>query len=328
MIKQRIICILLIISNIFICLSAGGCSHTNEAITENGTETVLAAGEYQIYYLNKDKNSLQSEVIKYKESKDSLDIAQECMNIMNEKLSKEIAKEPVTLDILGMTLSEGILTLDMNLNYNQIDYLTKILVRACIVLTLTQIEGVEYINITINGQSETDEMGNTVGVLKADDFVNLKDNFPYTKKEVTLLLYFASTNEQLLKAKQLKTYYDYSVSYEEILINNLIQGVTEDDIEKGYKSTLPKGTSVNMVYTKDGVCYVDFDESILDTVRPVTTELLLYSIINTLTESSYITKVQFSVDGETDIMLYNEYDLSEPFSRNADLIIKEVEDNK
>ncbi len=295
---------------------------------KNGSETVLAADEYQIYYLNKRKNALQSEVIKYKDSDVVTDIAEECIYIMNEKLSEEIVDSAVKLEVLGMSFSEGILTVDMNADYSHIEYLTRILLQACVVLTLTQIEGVEYVNITVNGQSLTDEAGNLVSMMKADDYVNIKDNFPYTKKEVTVVLYFANSKSSLLKAKELETYYDYMVSYEEFLINNIIQGVTQEDIDNGYKATLPKGTVVDMVYTKDGVCYVDFDESIMDTVRPVTTELLLYSIINTLTETSYITKVQFSVEGETDIMLYNEYDLSMPFSRNADLIIKEAEENK
>ena len=325
MTKRRILSLLLIMVNIATSLTLTGCG--KEASTTTVTETVLKEGEYQIYYLNKSKTALQSKVIEYKDSEDVVDIATECMEYMCDAMSKEIVDGSVVLDVQDYRISNGILTVDLDEEYYDIDSTSEILVRACMVLTLTQIKGVEYVGITVEGQTIKDGQGNTINKMKADEFVNFKDNFPYTKKEVTLVLYFADADAKMLRTKKIDTYYDYSVSYEQFVINHLIAGVTEKDVENGYKSTLPKGTVLDLVYTKDGVCYVDFDQSFMDTVRPVSTELLLYSIINSLTESSYVTKVQFSVEGESNIELYNEVDLSEPFSRNVDLILKESENN-
>ncbi len=325
MTKRRVLSVLLVVVNIFYAFMLTGCG--DDTSTNNVIEATLEEGQYQVYFLNKNKTALKSEVMEFDDSDDILEIAKECMEYMSEAMSKEILDGSVVLNYLDCRFSNGILTIDLDKKYYDIDSTTEILVRACMVLTLTQIESVEYVGITVEGQTIKDNQGNTINKMKADEFVNFKDNFPYTKKEVTLVLYFADSDAKMLKMKKVDTFYDYSVSYEQFVINHLIQGVTQEDVENGYKSTLPKGTVLDMVYTKDGVCYVDFDQSFMDTVRPVSTELLLYSIINSLTESSYVTKVQFSVEGESNIELYNELDLSEPFSRNVDLIIKESENN-
>ena len=323
MIKKRVISLFLSLILVFVTMFTTGCSI--EETDNERNKVILKENQYQIYYISENKNSLKSKVIEYDDNVNITKMAESFISMINESMKEELKDDSMRIKPISVNISNGILTLDIDKGYSDLQNVIRILLRASMVLSLTQIQGVTHVGITVNGQTLKDESGNTVGMLKADDFVNYKDGFPYTQKEVKLVLYFANEEGQMLKKKELVEYYDYTVSYEKFIIENLIKGLSG---EEGYKDVLPKDLSVDMVYTKDGVCYVDFDESIQKTVRTVSTELMIYSMVNSLSELSYITNVQFSIEGEGEIKLYNEYDLSESFSRNLDLVIKESEENK
>lgn len=326
--RKKWISILLLICICATSVLMGSCDKKSGKILSGNSQVVLDEDEYFIYYLDKDNTSLQYKILECDDVNDSTEMAKLFMDEMSDLMRKNISEGSVISKLNSIEVNKSIVTLDFDKDFSKNEILTGILYRACIVLTLTQIKGVEYVKITEVGQTIIDENGNALNMLKAADYANFKDGFPYTQKEVELVLYYANTDNTMLKKKNEKCVYDYTVSYEEFVINKLIEGVTENDVENGYKTTLPKGTVIDFVYTKDGVCYVDFDESIMNKVRTTSTELILYSIINSLTEQAYVSKVQFSVEGESNIKLYNEFDLSEPFTRNVDLIIKESGENQ
>lgn len=321
--KKRVISLFLSLILVFVTICATGCS-TDETISTN-KEVILKENQYQIYYISENKNSLKSKIVEYDDNVNITKRAEDFISMINESMKEELKDDSMNIKPISINVANGILNLDLYKGYYDLQNVIRILLRASMVMSLTQIEGVTHVSITVNGQALKDESGNTVGMLKADDFVSYKDGFPYTQKEVKLVLYFADENGQMLKKKELVEYYDYTVSYEKFIIEKLTEGLAG---EKGYRDVLPKDLIVDMVYTKDGICYVDFDESIQKTVRTVPVELMIYSMVNSLSELSYITNVQFSIEGEGEIKLYNEYDLSESFSRNLDLVIKESEENK
>ncbi len=326
--KKRITALFLLV--VLLCTSVFfvGCDNSNSQGIVDDNEIVLKENEYQIYYINENKNALKTKVMKYDDNKSVSDMAETFIDEINESMKKEMKDDSMRIKLNGVTVSNGIVTLDLKREYSDLPNVIRILLRASMVMSLTQIKGISYVSITVNGQTLKDETGNTINMMKSEDFINFKDDFPYTKKEVKLILYLADEKGQMLKKKEVETYYDYSVSYEKFIINELMKASWENQKDNGYKAVLPKELVVDMVYTKDGVCYVDFDESITKTVRTVSTELMLYSIVNSLSELSYVTNVQFSVEGEGEMKLYNEYDISGSFSRNLDLVLKEGEGNK
>ena len=58
----------------------------------------------------------------------------------------------------------------------------------------------------------------------------------------------------------------------------------------------------------------------MDLTGAVDEEVSLYSIVNSLTEMTYINKVRISIDGETDRTFRGGIRLDEMFERNLDLI--------
>ena len=80
--------------------------------------------------------------------------------------------------------------------------------------------------------------------------------------------------------------------------------------------------SVNI---KDGICYVNLNNTFLTLANNVTADVAVYSLVNSLTELPGVLKVQLAVDGETEVKL-GDKTLSALFERNLDLI--QIEETK
>ena len=77
---------------------------------------------------------------------------------------------------------------------------------------------------------------------------------------------------------------------------------------------------MNTLAVKNGICYVSFDTALTDKPVDVSEEVLLYSIVNTLTSLPGINKVQISINGETDRVLRSVLRLDEIYSFNEEII--------
>ena len=104
-----------------------------------------------------------------------------------------------------------------------------------------------------------------------------------------------------------------------MVLERLIEGPYAVEGLTGMMDTLPEGTVVNKVSTKDGVCYVDFNDKFLNKRSDVTEEATIYSIVNSLVELSNVNKVQITVNGETK-KVYTSIDISGMLERNLEII--------
>lgn len=84
---------------------------------------------------------------------------------------------------------------------------------------------------------------------------------------------------------------------------------------------VPDSTKVNSVVVEEGLAKVDFSKEFIENKITSDTEdnLLIYSIVNTLTEFSEVNSVSFYIDGEK-LETLGMTDVSEPFFRRSDLI--------
>ena len=92
--------------------------------------------------------------------------------------------------------------------------------------------------------------------------------------------------------------------------------------EKGLTNIIPKQAKLNSVTVKKNVAYVDFSQSLVKSFVGGSTgeEMLVGSIVNTLTEFPEINAVQILVDGKKIDSLSGHLDLSEPISRMKNLL--------
>ena len=107
-------------------------------------------------------------------------------------------------------------------------------------------------------------------------------------------------------------HYSTNISMEKLVMEQLIEGP-----KKGSSmSTLPSGTKLISVSVVDGVCYVNLSDSFKNQNPEVNEEIVLYSIVNSLTELQGVTKVQISINGSTDDKVRYTYELSKMYERD------------
>ncbi|MDE5893388.1 MAG: GerMN domain-containing protein [Acetatifactor sp.] len=206
--------------------------------------------------------------------------------------------------------------LDVTEGYNDMSVTTEVLVRAAIVRTLTQLSQVNFVSITVNGNPLLDSLGNIVTTMNRDQFVENDGNAINTYEEVKLKLYFANeAGDQLIAANRTREY-NTNISLEKLIVEELIKGTSRD----GLYPTINPSTKVASVTVRDGVCYVNLDETFLTQPYNVTADVTIYSITNSLVELSNVNRVQISINGDNSGTYREKYSLTTYFERNLDIV--------
>lgn len=93
----------------------------------------------------------------------------------------------------------------------------------------------------------------------------------------------------------------------------------------GLVKPLPEGTRLLGAQVKDGVATLNLSQSFKDNFVGGATgeQMILHSIVNTLTSQSDIQSVQFLLEGQKTIAILGEIDTSTPIERNESLIIQQ-----
>ena len=92
-------------------------------------------------------------------------------------------------------------------------------------------------------------------------------------------------------------------------------------IDSSLVKLIPESTKINSVTVKDGMANVDLSKNFVDEKWPGETVdiLVIYSIVNTLTEFPDVNSVDFYIDG-TRLDILGQLDLQGPSFRRSDLI--------
>lgn len=275
---------------------------------------------YEIYYISNSETKL--EVHKYEmesvSKEEQLKELLECLGAPSEKVEY---KAPLAMGftMLNYDIKDGKVTLNMSQEYNKLSPTTEVLVRAAIVNTLTQLSDINFVGFMVEGNPLYDNLGNLVGMMNADQFMNNEGSSIHGYEKVQLKLYFASeTRDSLIAVKRTKTY-NTNVSMEKLVVEELIKGPGED-LEGVYPTINPETRIVSNVMVKDGNCYVNLNEAFLNQTCDVTPDVTIYSIVNSLMELSNVNKVQISINGETTDTFGGKYSLGTVFERNLDIV--------
>ena len=194
---------------------------------------------------------------------------------------------------------------------------TEVLTRAAIVRTLSQIDGVAHISFQVKEEPLTDTYGNVIGVMNADMFIDNDGNEINTYEKAKLLLYFANEDGTRLCAVKRNVVYSSNISMERLVVEQLLLGPQKN--ETGY-AVLNPSTKILSVTVKDGTCYVNLDTSFWTKSYNVSSDVMIYSIVNSLTELSSVNCVQITIDTEGAVDLKDHASLQTSYERNLDLV--------
>ncbi len=285
------------------------------------TDDVDDKAIFQVNYINKEETKvIPTEYIMQADLSDGKAQVEELLTALGTENDAITYKTPLNNDIqvVKFELKEGNLVLDMNEKYAELPVPLEVLTRAALVRTLMQVDEVQYVGITVNGNPLTDNLGSPVGMMNTDTFVDNEGSQINSMEETRIRLYFADETGTGLVSVNRTLIYNTNISMEKLVVDQLIAGPTE--MTKGVYATLSNDTKVLSVAINDGTCYVNFDDTFMNQVYNATAEVVIYSIVNSLAELPNVNKVQFSVNGETDIMYRETISLNTVFERNLDFV--------
>lgn len=284
------------------------------ALVGCGKEPEKEQSGISVYYINKGETKLVSEEYESDE-KDTINILFDLLEQLSDK-ENPLSAIPDNVTVNGVGITDGIATVDFSENYNEMSAQREVLCRAGVVLTLSQVPSVEYVAFTINEQPYQKNDGNLAGAMKASDFVADLGGGDNDFAKADFILYFANEDGTMLKEYKLSDAQYGEKTKEQFIIEQLINGPEED----GYIATLSPNLELISVVTANNICYVDFAQNFNTELSKVSNQLVIYSIVNSLSELNDIHKVQISINGDSAVKYHADISLSEPFIRNLDLI--------
>lgn len=281
-----------------------------------GAKPAVEENSYQIYAVNTGETKVEVHSYKMKAT-DKTEMLEELIEALSKTPEKLEYKVPFAMgfEVKSTTLKEGRVQLDLSENYHSLPSTTEVLVRAAIVRTLTQLPGVRYVEIFIEGNPLCDNAGNVIGMMSSDLFIDNDGNEINTYELARVKLYFANVEGDKLIGAYREKYYSTNMPMERFVVEELIAGPS-GKIEGLYPSINPE-VKVLGVTTQDGVCYVNLDAGFLSIINNVPTEMSIYSIVNSLSELSNVNKVQILVNGEVPSSFG-----SSVYERNLDCVTK------
>lgn len=277
---------------------------------------------YLIYEVNKDETTVYSrDYVTQETDRQALveQMLQELAAAPENTDSRAAIAEPLKLN--AFTIMDESVALDFDSAYGQMSLTGEVLTRAAIVRTLTQVEGIRYVSVTVDGLPLNNRSGMPIGVMSAEQFLDNTGNEINTEEKAVLSLYFANESGDRLVKVTREVVYNSNISLEKLVMEQLILGTLAEETEQ-YRvgAVINPDTKVNSVVVKDGVCYVNLDSAFLTQIANVNADVTIYAIVNSLVELPDINKVQFSIDGDTDFSLKETMPLSETYGRNLEIV--------
>lgn len=297
----------LVVSAIFI--------YTKDVKMAEGTES------FNMYYINLNTNTLEIE----KRAINSVSDQKLMFNTVVEEYfsgSKNTnlgLSLPEDFKVNAKRYSEGTAYIDLAGSYNDMAANLKILSMGSLVYTLTDLDFIDNVCITIDGIPMMDKNNEKIAVFNRDLVVNNPTINPEKTSWKVVYLYFANQDGSRLVCQQRGMEVKQSLSLEYQIVEQLING--PDNSNGGtMQQTVPAATKIRDIKTEEGICYVNLSRDFIKKSGSISEPVIIYSIVNSLTELDTVNKVQFLIEGEK-INDYNgNIDFSKPFERNTSLI--------
>ncbi len=268
-----------------------------------------------LYFFNDTYTSIIAEnrSIKYDDIRDLPGIVlDELKKGPSDSKNKPILSPEVKL--LSIREKKDDYTLDFSKEYMSGDSSAMFLTTYAIVKSLCQIDDVDSVLVTVEGEEIVASDGTIIGYLSDDDIDLVTDT--KTKDSKILKLYFADANEDKLVSEKRTIKITDTMPVEQYVVNELIKGAES----KSLRNIIASDTELISAQTTDDTCFVNFKSGFVEknTGNGKNEELIIYSIVNSLCEIDNVDFVQFLVDGKK-IDRFGSVDISDIFVENENM---------
>lgn len=282
------------------------------------------SAEMNIYFRSSSGNVLSPEKAEYKGANNVVEMARFAMERLEEgpKTSENSAALPEGTRFNSVSVSGAEAKADFSKQFLNAEGVEEILARFSVVSTLCDIPGIDSVVITVGGEMlRSSSTGEEIGALSKSDIVydtDITDQQPSDMTTVTL--YFANSNATALKRETRRVATQDSLSMEKTIITELLKGPSSQEL----LAVIPQETKLLNLETNNGVCFVNFSADFVTkfTGGTNTGMLIVYSIVNSLTELDGVDSVQILIEGKTGAE-FGDFVFDEPIERNKNIVQKD-----
>ena len=232
---------------------------------------------------------------------------------------------PDDVEVQNISFSDKSVTLDFSSSYQEMDALTEIVMRVAVVETICQIPEVGDVSFTVDGQPLTDSTGAEVGKMTENSFIDTRGEGLNSYRYAALTLYFADSKGTQAVKEVRNVHYSTSTTLEEVVVEEVLSGPVDEDLSPIAQPSV----KILGVSRKNGVCTVNLDDTFQE--KPAsgqaTAETAVYSIVNALCDTCKVKKVQFQINGDSDVKFRDTLSLKDPFEKNEEAI-SQTEESK
>ena len=284
------------------------------AVAFSGCGKKETESKYKIYYINEEQGEVLAESFVPSE-----ETTQTMLEEMTEKLNKKNAEGhtllPENIEIQSCVDDDGMIRVDFNQEYHDLNPVDEVLLRASIVKDYVQIPNIYLVTITAEGTPIVDSKGQEIGAMSLDSFLENtgKEIMAYQYKELNL--YFTNEEGNQLVPEARQVYYNGNTPIEKVIVEQLLRGPGES----GHYATLPSDTRIVGVSVADGIAYVNLGKQFVDEALPVDAQIPIYSIVNSLIDAGNVSQVQIFINGDTSLLFKDKVDMNQLFQVNHEL---------
>lgn len=282
-----------------------GCSKDNKS------------GAFMVYYLNADATKVVGQETEL-ESVEGNGVVEELLSALATQPKNSAMRQtiPANVEVRGYNVTSYQITVDFSREYYNLEPIEEVLTRAAIAKTLFQVKGCSYVMFTVESEPLVNSNGVTVGSMRTDSFVENPGQQINSSQQTTLRLYFSNKEGSALIEETRVVHYSSNISLEKLVMEQLMEGPKKS----GALGTIPTGTKLINISVVDRICYISLDEAFLNQNQEISEQVVLFSIVNSVTELSGVDKVQLSINGDTNRKCRYVYSLATLYEADASLV--------
>ena len=194
---------------------------------------------------------------------------------------------PAGTTLRSVTIIGGTACVDFSGSYGQLSGMALTIADYCVALSLTQLDGIYAVRITVNEQ-ELAYRDNDL-FLAGDVLLTSMDDVVRT---LTARLYFPNSDGDLEAEERLLTQYE-GQSAADVVLSALGDGPSDDDLQP----LAEKGLSGMTVRMDNGVCQLNVASASMEELEDDTARQLLLCVTQSLQSLEGISSVQLYIDG-------------------------------
>lgn len=269
----------------------------------------------EVYYLVSANNSLKEVRTNVPQEAETSNMAFHLLERMKEDPKKDgmISAVPADVEFLSVHLEDKKAVVDVSSSYLALENAQEVVCRSAIVWTLTSLEMIDNVELTVEGHTLRNQQGKEIGVMNREN-VRIDGDVPAETTEYAILkLYFTNADGTDFQIEDRVVEVNANQAREKTILEQLIAG----PLEKGYYPTVSADTKIrDVTTTKDGICYVNLSQDFLTKTATanINDVVTVYSIVNSLCELEEVDKVQFLMEGEKIEDYKGVLDFSTPFT--------------